>query len=401
MPWRLYLIFSQIAPPVVVSDYRRRAREGFPKEAAAGFLQLEGLSYSFEGNHWSTPPVSVVSSGLEAIVRYYDSINCSGATESWTLKVVALGATCAGKSSVVQSLLARKPKPVDETDRTRGVDVKAPFKPCNSKSAELVFWDFAGHDDYHSTHSLFLSEGALFLLVVDLARFWTVDSTRNDAIYTWLDMLLCRTPGAIVQIVATHIDQFDNSTSNYEGAAQELKKEVSDHLAAKYMEHEDGLIMSGKQGRMSNPPLLRIIDKIRAVSCTDGDDWPAFGEALAKIATEGTEKLLSPPPPNAFQGAGWAEGRLFPGVGKTIPEIWARACAVMDALRDGLDLQSAASLKQPLPSRNPRIQHLSLEAAASEWKAVLAAPESHDFSHQIGSERAETVLEVRGRRRHV
>lgn len=44
-------------------------------------------------------------------------------------------------------------------------------------------WDFAGHADYYSTHQLFLTDGALHLLVVDLYKFHRNPFRRGGAIY--------------------------------------------------------------------------------------------------------------------------------------------------------------------------------------------------------------------------
>ncbi|CAM9652042.1 unnamed protein product, partial [Sphacelaria rigidula] len=57
-------------------------------------------------------------------------------------------------------------------------------------------------------NQLFLTEGALQLLVVDLDKYFRKLSCRGDAVYIWLDALLCRLPGCAVLVVATHTDRF-------------------------------------------------------------------------------------------------------------------------------------------------------------------------------------------------
>lgn len=352
---------------------------GFPKEVAASLLQLENVRTVDVGNNpWERPPEAVVKAGLAAIVRYFEDIERSGSLQSWMLKVVLVGAVCAGKSSVVESLMAGKPQPVHLARRTRGVDVhvEQPFKPDASKPVELVFWDFAGHDDYHSTHSLFLSRGALFLLVVDLARFVDDPSSRSDSIYVWLDTLLCRTPGAVVQIVVTHTD--DNRIDDQEGAVEDLRQVVADHLEAKRREHKRGWNKHGgrKEGHMPPFQTLQIIYKIHAVSCTTGNDWPAFGEALAHLAAEGTTEHLSEPSSIAIQPSGRKETKLFLSMGQEIPTIWARAGAVMNALRNDAEAQ---------------VGYVSWEKAVEEWENAVAESE---FSNEIGPEGAIAVLKV-------
>lgn len=262
----------------------------FPAALATAFLKIDGFSISTERNQWKDPPRSIVEEGLEAIVRYHSDIELSGFSKSWMLKVVVIGAVCAGKSSVVRSLIARKPQPVPAADRTRGVTVhiEEPCQPDASQRIQFVFWDFAGHDDYYSTHSLFLSSGALFLLVVDLARFVNEPSSRSDSIHIWLDKVVCRTPGAVVQIVATHIDEL---SINYKKALVELSEAVRDYWTAKSEEHLCALSQCGREGEM--PPVLRIVDKILPVSCKEGTYLTRLGEELAKLGVDGTTEILS------------------------------------------------------------------------------------------------------------
>lgn len=366
----------------------------FPKETAASLLGLKGLStISTQGNPWETPPRAVVEAGLEAIIRYYEAIERSGARESWTIKVVLVGAVCAGKSSVVASLVAREPRLVPLAERTRGVDVhvEKPFTPGGSKAA-LVFWDFAGHDDYHSTHSLFLSEGAFFLLVVDLARFVDDVSSRSNAIYIWLDALLCRTPGAVVQIIATHTDELD-AEEDTEAAVNELRQIVATHLMAKRAEYKRGWERVVGRGEMPAAPTLRIIHKIHAVSCKTGDNWAQLGRAIGDLAAQGTADSLSAPLPMPSQGPGQKEDKLFPSVGQTVPNVWARAASVMDALQEGTDPAIAARLQAPpLPAQGARFRYLRWEEAIRIWRDVV---ETSGFLDEIGADGPTAVLKVR------
>lgn len=116
--------------------------------------------YLFPGNPWRHPPEAIVKGGVDSIVEYWEAIERSVATQSWKLKVVLVGAVRAGKTSLARGMLHGEPRLCDEDDRTKGVDVHLdePCKPDDSGKLELVFWDFAGHSEYYSTHQLFLSE---------------------------------------------------------------------------------------------------------------------------------------------------------------------------------------------------------------------------------------------------
>ena len=133
-------------------------------------------------NPWREPPADVVEKGFIAIVGYWEAIARSGAIVSWKLKVVLVGAVRAGKTSLVNGMIHGKPHLCHKDDRTKGVDVHV-SEPCKldvARMLELVFWDFAGHSEYYSTHQAFLSKGALHLLVVDLKRFADDMSVRGE-----------------------------------------------------------------------------------------------------------------------------------------------------------------------------------------------------------------------------
>lgn len=362
----------------------------FPKEIATSLLKLKSSPViRTRNNPWERPPRSVVEAGLEAIVRYYEALERSGARESWKIKVVLVGAVCAGKSSVVASLVAREPRLVPLAQRTRGVDVhvEQPFMPGGAK-VELVFWDFAGHDDYHSTHSLFLSGGGLFLLVVDLALFADDHSSRSNAIHIWLDTLLCRTPGAVVQIIATHADKLGES-QDMETVVNDLRRTVAAHLEAKLAEYE----VVRKMGMaVGDAPILRVIYKIHAVSCATGDHWPELGMAIAELTALGTTDDLGPPSTTSPQSSEPRKEKLFPSMGQTVPTIWARAEAVMDALRRGIEPGAFAQLpSRPLTvDREPR-QYLDGEEAERIWRDVV---ERSNFLGEVGDGGATAVLKV-------
>ncbi|CAN0134740.1 unnamed protein product [Ectocarpus sp. 4 AP-2014] len=335
-------------------------------------------------------PPGVVEQGLDAICRYHEAVERSQSKPSWMIKVVLVGAVCAGKSSVVESLVAGAPRLVPLETRTRGVDVhvEQPFKPDASKPVELVFWDFAGHGDYHSTHPLFLSGGALFLLVVDLARFLSDPSSRSDATHIWLDTLLSQIPGAVVQIVATHVEGL--SEQDKANGVKLLRQAVADHLVAKEAEYKRDWAKRGGKREMPPPPMLKIIYKIHPVSCKEGEDWTDVGKEIANVAADGTTLKLRAPPTAGTSSpeSGQKESKLFPSMGQKVPLIWARATGAMDALRDGMDPAAAAQFRSSSMTK-PRVRYLHFNDAVQAWEDVVA---SLGLSDEIGPDGARSVL---------
>ena len=102
-----------------------------------------------------------------------------------------------------------------------------PCKPDPAQKLEMIFWDYAGHSEYYSTHQVFLSKGALHLLVVDIKRFSDEASARGELVDVWLDALQCRVPGSSVLVVATQIDRL---AGDLEAAVNDLRLRVESHL---------------------------------------------------------------------------------------------------------------------------------------------------------------------------
>lgn len=112
------------------------------------------LNIELSQNPWETPSRRVVQGGWDQIISFYEGVSQSGGEVVPNLKVVLVGTVRAGKTTLARGLLegeiAQEP-PL----RTRGVDVHIqPWVPDFDPPLEVVIWDFAGHDDYYSTHQV-------------------------------------------------------------------------------------------------------------------------------------------------------------------------------------------------------------------------------------------------------
>lgn len=284
-------------------------------------LQKTGVCWQLRllpGNQWRHPQKTIVLGGLGSIVEFWEAIERSGRTQSWKLKVVLVGAVRAGKTSLARGMVHGEPRLCDEDDRTKGVDVHLDerCKPDASGKLELVFWDFAGHSEYHSTHQLFLSEGALHLLVVDLKRFSENPRERGDLVGIWLDALQCRVPGAKVLVIANVLDGW---VGDHETILGELRGVVEEHVKLKDAEPEPASQHSSTSSEM--PPNLVVLD-VKAVCAADAGSLIGLREKLVDLASRGD---------------------LFPSVGQVLPLSWVRVRAVLEAKRSGNDPVSEAS----------------------------------------------------------
>lgn len=223
---------------------------------------------------------------------------------------------------------------------------------------------------------LFLTEGALYVLVVDLYKFSRygddVSSWRGDSLYIWLDALLCRVPGCAVLVIATHADEFpqNEQREQVQVALSRLRNAIRDHLETKRVEWEaDQLVMLQKQMGIGGPhdkssrkacvnssaPQLEVCGVIEASGCSSKDILMVRHEICRLAGNE---------------GVGSNGVRLFPNVGQSVPVSWARAWAVMDALRLGADIVEAARLSDSRQPRATAAEGISKQSFVT-WEAAL------------------------------
>ncbi|CAM9706916.1 unnamed protein product, partial [Sphacelaria rigidula] len=211
---------------------------------------------------------------------------------------------------------------------------------------------------------LFLTEGALQLLVVDLYKFCR-DSCWGDAIYIWLDALLCRVPDCAVLVVASHCDRFGDNRGEVDAALHHLRDAIDEYMKDKRLEWDcaAATVQTNPNNNLnhSSPtaPSLRICGVVEASGCST-DDLSRLRDKICSLAERG-------------QAAGGK--RLFPSVGQTIPKSWARVWAVMEALLEGADPFVAAQMigrpvvhAQGFETR----EFVTWEHALETWKAVVS-----------------------------
>lgn len=191
-------------------------------EVSLEFLKVARLrkmaipALGLDKNPLLRPPQLVMAMGFDQAISWWEDIERFGEGTSNKLKMVLVGLAEAGKTTVVRNITGKPvPKPMD---RTVGIEITDDWKPFNGDPLEISIWDFAGQADYYASHQIFLTKGALFLLVVDLRTLF-VESTNavekhgdpNGHVFRWLEMLHLRVPGAAVAVVGTHSDaaEFD------------------------------------------------------------------------------------------------------------------------------------------------------------------------------------------------
>ncbi|KAI8488277.1 hypothetical protein Bbelb_338730 [Branchiostoma belcheri] len=166
--------------------------------------QLSSLHHlDVRGNPLIKPPAEVCRRGIAAIRQYFDELERSKEAISAHLKVVILGETMAGKTSLVQTLESGKSTLTEEEDRTHCVEIT---QWATDDNITFEVYDFGGHDVYHLTHQFFLTPDAFYLLLVNLQTYSCSEERYTEAVGFWLDTLNARVPGAVISIVGSKKD---------------------------------------------------------------------------------------------------------------------------------------------------------------------------------------------------
>ena len=173
------------------------------KELPLNLTNLQRLQVlSLYDNSLTVPPPAIWIQGVAAIFTYLSEVRLRKSVHQ---KVVLLGSSGAGKTSLARTLVNNKPSCVHEDDRTIVMNriIWEPRTEDNILSVSVI--DFGGNDWYKIVHHLFMEENSLFLLVLNLAMYAMEHFYRD--IGSWLNTLLTRVPKAVFKLVATHADK--------------------------------------------------------------------------------------------------------------------------------------------------------------------------------------------------
>ncbi|XP_076447984.1 leucine-rich repeat serine/threonine-protein kinase 2-like [Babylonia areolata] len=158
-------------------------------------MPLDGLNLDLDDK---------MTKGRVQDLRIYLHHRLKNAQRYYRMKLMVVGYGGRGKTSLLQSLKKKSrlanadPPPV-----TVGVIVDE-WKYERSKSVTYTFstWDFAGQEDFYSTHQCFLSNRTVYLVVYDIS----LGIEEVDRLKPWLANIHARAPGCPVIIVGTHYD---------------------------------------------------------------------------------------------------------------------------------------------------------------------------------------------------
>ncbi|CAM9834872.1 unnamed protein product [Ectocarpus sp. 6 AP-2014] len=294
------------------------------------------------------PPEGVVEKGLPEVKAYLRDVRKAeeAGAEVKTLKllkVVLVGSSQAGKTSLVNSIAEGRGLPTVGTPAevsTVGIELLR----HNLKGTTVEFYDCAGQVDYYGMHQTFLTRRALYLLVWDVSRCHgktddDLDEVVSQDIMRWLYALDLRAPGSTVILVA---NKCDGSIEGFSGTAAIVEERVT-VLRKEWLK---GRGFSGT--RMETD--ITVLQHPSLVSCRDGG---GLEEMIDRVAAQGASSV-------------------------SVPPAWGLALSFLDALRGSRDPQQACRDYLGLGSRpkvgadgEPGSSFFTENSLVRQWKRVV------------------------------
>ena len=144
------------------------------------------------------------------LASYVRAVQSAGGEELKEAKLIVVGPGGAGKSSLVEMIV--EGSYTHGKSSTHGVVVTHWHDSEETKDIRLNIWDFGGQEIQHSTHEFFLTERAVYLLVLNPRE----DQGSQQALYYWLDLIHLVAPGARVIVALSKQDEYTGVVNDQE-----------------------------------------------------------------------------------------------------------------------------------------------------------------------------------------
>ncbi|MEG4859926.1 COR domain-containing protein [Microcoleus sp. K1-B6] len=165
-------------------------------QTLGSLTQLQGV---YLNNNPLNPDLAAAyEQGTEAVLQYLRA-KAEGQITLNEAKLILIGEGEVGKSCLLGAL--REDEWLESRPTTHGIEIKPVIvtHPDSGTEISLNGWDFGGQRVYRSTHQLFFSAPAVYLVV------WKPrEGLQQGFVKEWISLIKHRAPDAKVLVVATH-----------------------------------------------------------------------------------------------------------------------------------------------------------------------------------------------------
>ena len=136
--------------------------------------------------------ISAIKSSREAVIEYLSEGKRDYLYEA---RLIIVGEPRAGKTSLQRKIKKNTAKLPNETDSTKGININIESLECKvrqdkahdgatNRKLKYHIWDFGGQEMYKLLHQLFISEQALYIIVIDTDR-----NKNEEELEFWLETI--------------------------------------------------------------------------------------------------------------------------------------------------------------------------------------------------------------------
>ena len=246
------------------------------------------------GNPITFPPIGVWKQGLSSIRAYFAS---EILTLSKRIKIVVLGESFSGKTSLFQTMLCNATACTRAEDRTIGVEEYE--LALADKRAKII--DCGGQRCYLLTNQLFVSENGLVVIVVDVQRYERTEASFHEYIGKYLQVVYERNKNCYVVCVFSKIDLLSNDWNPRQ------YQEVFTRQMQKFRETREAIIkddiMEDEEEKVAfiKNQNVRVDDRLVFTSAKDVETVAKFRDFIDNLTDDES---------------------LFPSAGDIVPETW-------------------------------------------------------------------------------
>ncbi|XP_077978787.1 uncharacterized protein LOC144434207 [Glandiceps talaboti] len=192
-------------PGLEVVDIRYNSIQRIPPSLSC---VEEFKEFRIKGNPILNVPADVIAKGTKSILSYLKEFLDPDTLRNDNVKVVLVGHERVGKSTLVNALRSE----ATIVEKTDGIEILEIV--IDKGNLKLTIFDFAGDVDFLESHSLFITDDSVYLVVFDLSQM-APGAVSNRAscmhqvgrVKLWLLSIYSLAPNSRAILVGTHADK--------------------------------------------------------------------------------------------------------------------------------------------------------------------------------------------------